>query len=521
MPNIAHPTWLRNATIYQIYVRSFADSNADGYGDIDGVIEHLPYIESLGVDAIWMSPIMPSPNHDWGYDVSDYYSVAGDYGGIDALQRLIRAASKASLKVILDLVPNHTSSEHPWFKSARSDRNSHYRDYYVWADPSITGGPPNNWLDATGGSAWSYDTHSKQYYLHNFLPTQPDLNWWNPLVHEEFQKILRLWFDLGIDGFRIDVAHGIYKDQLLRDDPVANPGQNRHFEHFGLAETYSKNRPEVHALYRNWRQLAASYQPPKVLIGETWVSDLDTLVSFYGNNDELDLAMNFPFTFSDFSSRSLAPLVTETLDKLTNGAHCCWAASNHDISRFPTRWSADDDTRIRSALILLTTLPGTLILYYGDELGLGDSIIDDHFLQDEMTSASTASFRRDYARRPMPWNGSRQHGFTRGTPWLPFGQVTTSVETQLADEHSILNLTRRLLSLRNTIASSNLATLYLDDLSWSYKVDKLEVHINFSDQSIQRHTDGGVLIDNRGLERSISAGENTIEPFSAFIVRRS
>jgi alpha-glucosidase len=521
VPNIAHPTWLGNATIYQIYVRSFADSNGDGHGDIEGVLEHLPYIESLGVDAIWMSPIMPSPNHDWGYDVSDYYSVASDYGGVDALQRLIREASKASLKVILDLVPNHTSSEHPWFKSARSDPNSHYRDYYVWADPSITGGPPNNWLDATGGSAWSYDTHSKQYYLHNFLPTQPDLNWWNPLVHEEFQRILRFWFDLGIDGFRIDVAHGIYKDQLLRDDPAANPGQNSHFEHFGLAETYSKNRPEVHALYRDWRQIAASYQPPKVLIGETWVSDLDTLVSFYGNNDELDLAMNFPFTFSDFSSRTLAPLATETLEKLTNGAHCCWAASNHDISRFPTRWSANDDTRIRSALILLTTLPGTLILYYGDELGLGDSMIDDHFLRDEMTSASRASFKRDYARFPMPWNSSQQHGFTRGTPWLPFGQVTTSVETQLADEHSILNLTRRLLSLRNTIASSSLTTLHLDDLSWSYQVDKLEVHINFSDQRIQRHTDGGVLIDNRGLERSIPAGENTIEPFSAFIVRRS
>ncbi|WP_298383454.1 alpha-amylase family glycosyl hydrolase [Ferrimicrobium sp.] len=515
------PNWLGNATIYQIYVRSFADADGDGNGDIDGVVEHLPYIKSLGVDAIWLSPIMPSPNHDWGYDVSDYYSVASDYGGMPALRRLIEQTSQLSLKVILDLIPNHTSSEHPWFVSARSNVESPYRDYYVWADPSDDGGVPNNWLDATGSSAWTYDSNSQQYFLHNFLSTQPDLNWWNPKVQEEFQNILRFWFDRGIDGFRVDVAHGIFKDRLLRDDPAAPTTDASPFTHFGLLETYSKNRPEVHALFRNWRQLAATYQPPKLLIGETWVGDVDRMIRFYGNNDELDLAMNFPFTFADFQARTIAPLITETLGKLPAGAYGCWAASNHDISRFPTRWCNDDEARVRSALMLLATLPGTLILYYGDELGLGDSVLENQMLRDEITAQTSVGFKRDYARTPMPWNNDPKHGFTQGNPWLPFGQVTTSVETQQADEHSILNLTRKLLSIRRENVSSPLVTCLLDELAWSYRVGQLEVHINFSDQRVQHPTSAGILIDSRGSERPVPEGRNTLEPFDAFIIRSS
>ncbi|WP_298345983.1 alpha-amylase family glycosyl hydrolase [Ferrimicrobium sp.] len=521
MPYVMNPDWLGNTTVYQIYVRSFADGDGDGNGDIDGVIEHLPYIKNLGVDAIWLSPIMPSPNHDWGYDVSDYYSVANDYGGMPALSRLIERSSHLSLKVLLDLIPNHTSSEHPWFISARSSRDSPYRDYYVWADPLLDGGAPNNWLDATGASAWTYDPNSKQYFLHNFLPTQPDLNWWNPKIQDEFRDILRFWFDLGIDGFRVDVAHGIYKDHLLRDDPVAPAGRASPFTHFGLLERYSKNRPEVHNLYRSWRKLASEYEPPKVLIGETWVGDIDAMVRFYGNNDELSLAMNFPFTFSEFQAGTIVPLITETLAKLPVGAHACWAASNHDISRFPTRWCADDETRVRSALILLTTLPGTLILYYGDELGLGDSIVGDELLRDEITAHASTGFKRDYARAPMPWNHDPKHGFTKGEPWLPFGRIATDVETQHADEHSILNFTRKLLSIRRSNVLSPLATLSLDELVWSYRVGQLEVHINFSGQTVESTTSGGVLVDIWGAERSICEGAYTLEPFAACIIRQS
>jgi alpha-glucosidase len=522
MSKSVEPNWLSKATIYHIYVRSFADSDGDGHGDINGIVEHMPYIESLGVDAIWLSPVTPSPNHDWGYDVTDYYAVADEYGGMDALELLIKRAAKASLKTILDLVPNHTSTEHPWFQAARADRNSEYRDYYVWANPSRSGQPPNNWLDATGESAWTFDPDSHQYYLHNFLPTQPDLNWWNPLVREEFQKILRYWFDLGVDGFRIDVAHGIYKDKLLRNDPPATAVVSSYFEHFGLDEVYSKNRPEVHSLYRSWRKLADEYQPPKLLIGETWVSDLDRLIRFYGRNDELHLAMNFPFTFSQFNATAIASLVMDTMECLPSNAYICWAASNHDISRFPTRWCQDDETRIRTALILLTTLPGTLILYYGDELGIGDSVIKDQFLRDEITANTAEKFKRDYSRGPMPWSNDDRYGFTKGSPWLPFGKVSTSVAAQSTDEHSILNLTRKLLTIRKEeLTPVGLKTIVLAYDYWCYQVGNLEIHINFGASNIQVVPSDGVLIDHLGLERQVSADGETLGPFGAFIIRRT
>src|SRR5690242_9900491 len=272
------PRWWQGATLYQIYVRSWRDTDADGYGDLPGVIAGLDYLAWLGVDAIWLSPTMPSPDEDWGYDVSDYLGVHPDLGTLADMDKLIAEAGQRGISVVLDLVPNHTSSAHPWFIDARSGPASAHRDYYVWADPvkgegGAGGGPPNNWLDATGAPAWTLDTASGQYYLHNFLPSQPDLNWWEPRVHEEFREILRFWLARGVAGFRVDVAHGLYKDALLRDNPP-QVGRGRLAGAFGLRLVYSLNRPETHAVFRDWRKLADGYSPPRVLLGETWVGDL-------------------------------------------------------------------------------------------------------------------------------------------------------------------------------------------------------------------------------------------------------
>ncbi len=294
--------WWQGATLYQLYVRSWQDSDDDGYGDLRGIIARLDYLEWLGVDGIWLSPTMPSPDADWGYDVSDYRGVHPELGTMADLDELIAAAGGRGMRVLLDLVPNHTSSAHPWFVESASSRQSPLRDYYVWADPAPGGGPPNNWLDFTGHPAWQWDERSGQFYLHNFLPAQPDLNWWQPAVHEEFRQILRFWFDRGVAGFRIDVAHGLYKDALLRDNPPAEsdgPLAGR----FGLRSEYNENRPEVHAVYRDWRAIADRYAPPRLLLGETWVGELGQLAAFYGADDELQLAFNFPFVFAELRRR--------------------------------------------------------------------------------------------------------------------------------------------------------------------------------------------------------------------------
>ena len=312
------PRWWHGATLYQIYVRSWQDTNDDGYGDLNGVTAHLDYLSWLGVDGIWLSPTMPSPDEDWGYDVSDYMGVHPELGTLADLDRLIAEAGQRDLRVLLDLVPNHTSSAHPWFVEAVSDPRSPHREFYVWADPAPDGGPPNNWLAATGAPAWTLDEASGQYYLHNFLPSQPDLNWWNLSVHQAFQDILRFWFDRGVAGFRIDVAQGLYKDAQLRDDPPAPEGEVVRGR-FGLAQVYSANRPESHGVFRDWRKIAESYPVPRVLLGETWVGNLDALAAFHGQGDELQLTFNFPFIFSPFTADALSAVVGETLEKLPAG----------------------------------------------------------------------------------------------------------------------------------------------------------------------------------------------------------
>jgi len=516
--------WWDGGTIYHIYVRSFSDSDGGGYGDLAGVLNHLDHLQTLDVDAIWLSPLMPSPNHDWGYDVADYFDIMEDLGSLETLDALVLAAGRAGIKVLMDLVPNHTSDQHKWFLDAISSKESTYRDYYVFADPGPAGSLPNNWIDATGNSAWTLDEVSGQYYLHNFLPTQPDLNWWNPAVHAEFDKILRFWFDRGIAGFRIDVAHGIYKDKLLRDDPPSGEVFSR-FDHLGLREVYSKNRPEVHELFQAWRAIADSYTPGRILLGETWVSSLQDLGKFYGHSDQLNLALNFPFLLSTFDAPSLAATVDATLDALGPEAIALWTGSNHDLSRFPTRWADGHPSKIRLGLALLATLPGTMILYYGDELGLTDFPIPTEALRDEMTmDAPTQTFLRDWARSPMLWDTSENRGFTReGTaPWLPVRKTgTDDVESQAKDPTSIFNLSIELLKLRRQFhfGRESFHEVGLQDEVWTYEVAGLRITGNFTDRATQVSMGQQRYLSTEHLwQTHDGVGDVELPPWSAVVV---
>ena len=445
--------WWTTAVYYQIYVRSFADSNGDGVGDLRGIIDRLDYLEWLGVDAIWLTPCFPSPNKDWGYDVTDYRDIHPDYGALEDADDLIQRASERGIRVLFDLVPNHTSDRHEWFKEARSNKSSPKRDYYVWRDPKPDGLLPNNWLSVFGGPAWELDEPSGKYYLHNFLHKQPDLDWWNDDVRREFDDIIRYWFDRGIAGFRIDVAHGIIKDRALRDNLPATEDDEPVVQRIGQRATYSMNQPEVHEIHKKWRSISDEYaDPERVLIGETWVLELERMVEFYGTGeDELHLAFNFPFIYSSLDAGSMSQIVAETESRLPKAAWPAWTGSNHDVGRFPSRWAEGREDRIRVAMMVLLTLRGSPFLYYGDEIGM----LDRHMEEDELRDPVGITYwpddaGRDRARTPMQWSRGAGAGFTiSDSPWLPLGDCTsTSVEDQRNRQDSMLNFTRSLIMLR-------------------------------------------------------------------------
>jgi alpha-glucosidase len=442
--------WWRGAVIYQIYPRSFQDSDGDGIGDLPGIASRLDYLSWLGVDGIWLNPTMPSPNADWGYDVADYCDVHPDYGTLADLDRLVAEADARGIRVLLDLVPNHTSDRHPWFESARSSRNAPRRDWYVWADT------PNNWRSAFGGPAWTLDEATGQYYLHNFLAEQPDLNWWSDGVRDAFDDILRFWFDRGIAGFRIDVAHAIVKDRELRDDPPVTDSAHPVERREKLARVHSMNRPETHDVLRRWRALADRYDPPRLLLGETYVMDVRRLARFYGDaDDELNLAFNFPFVHAELSVEALAPIVDDSQEHLPETAWPVWTGSNHDAGRLATRWCGDDPDLVRCALVVLLCLRGTAVLYYGDELGLPQTTLRREDLLDPVGIRRWPEDPgRDGGRTPMPWSGEEGGGFTEPgvRPWLPFGDLAAcNVADQRDDPGSTLSFARRLVALRREL----------------------------------------------------------------------
>jgi len=483
--------WWRDGVLYQIYVRSFADSDGDGTGDLQGVIDHLDHLEWLGVDGIWLSPTTPSPDQDWGYDVSDYRDVHRELGDLATLDRLVSDAASRGIRVILDLVPNHTSDRHPWFVDARSSREAAHRDWYVWADPRADGSPPNNWRSVFGGSAWELDPDTGQYYLHNFLPEQPDLNWWNEEVRDEFDGILRFWFDRGIAGFRIDVANGLIHDPELRDNPPATDVDPPEIRRRGQRQVHNLNRPEVHDIYRDWRTIADAYDPKRILIAETWVFEPRQLARFYGtSDDELHLCFNFSLVFSEFRAEALRGVVGSTEAALPPGSQPAWTGSNHDVGRFPTRWCDGWDERSRCALMALLALRGTPFLYYGDEIGMIDVPMPEDAQLDLVGGGGAEQPSRDAGRTPMRWNGRAGAGFTREgvRPWLPIGDPhAINVEDQRGDPDSMLQLCRDLIALRRAtpdLRSGAYASLPSPDGVWAWRRGEgIVVAVNLSGEA--------------------------------------
>ncbi|HKA09845.1 MAG TPA: alpha-amylase family glycosyl hydrolase [Candidatus Dormibacteraeota bacterium] len=519
--------WWRDAVVYQIYPRSFQDTDGDGVGDLAGVTNSLEYLSWLGVDAVWLTPITASPDDDFGYDVSDYYSVQPVLGDLASVDRLLEAAGQCGIRVILDIVPNHTSDRHPWFKDARASREAAHRDWYVWAGPSRDGSLPNNWLSVFGGPAWEHDSATGEFYLHQFLPSQPDLNWWNPQVRDEFDRILRFWFDRGVAGFRVDTANKVVKDSLLRDNPPVGPADHALARRLGQRPAWTSSQPEVHEIWRRWRAVCREYEPERMLVGETWLFDLDEVARYYGADDELHLNFNIPFVDADFSAEALRKVVDQTEAALGRSRWPVWTASNHDVSRFPSRWCGGDPRLIRMGLTVLLTLRGTPFLYYGDELGMTDVAVPDDRTADPLSRRMPGQHRgRDPERTPMLWRHGPGAGFTDPDvePWLPLGNSDISVEQQRDDRASTLRLCRDLIGLRresHDLRAGGYVSLDAPDGVWIYRRGiGTVVALNFRDEEVRvRGVRGRVLIaSDRGHDGSDVTGVLKLGPAEAVIV---
>jgi alpha-glucosidase len=455
--------WWENAVIYEIYVRSFADGNGDGVGDLPGVIAHLDYLAWLGVDAIWLTPIMRSPGVDNGYDVCDYRAVDPLLGTMGDVDRLVEAAGRRGIKVLLDLVPNHTSDQHPWFRDSRLRER-----YYVWSDR------PNNWIGTFQQPMWTRDpAGTGRYYLHSYLPEQPDLNWWDDDVRAEFDDILRFWFDRGIAGFRIDACYIIVKDRHLRDNPPAGVSDHLWDRNRGQCPVWNAHQPQVHDVLRRWRAIAAEYRPERLLMGATWVPDVAELSRYYGTGDELQLPQYFQLLFCDFTPAALCAAVEAWLAAVPPGQVPVWAASSHDLPRFPSRWCDGDPALIRTAQTLLLSLPGACILYQGDELGLQDGVVPDELARDRTQPG------RDPYRTPMPWDGGTHGGFSRARPWLPVSDVSVNVADQQGRADSLLNHTRRLIALKKR-TTGGYRRLALTEDRWAYRRGDRDIVLEFT-----------------------------------------
>ncbi len=439
--------WWQRGIIYQVYPRSFQDSNGDGVGDLPGITSRLDYLHWLGVDAVWISPIFPSPMADFGYDVSDYTGIHPLFGTLEEFDVLIREAHARGLKVILDFVPNHTSEQHPWFLESRSSRDNPKRDWYIWRDPAPDGGLPNNWLSNFGGPAWTLDEKTGQYYYHAFLREQPDLNWRNPEVHEAMLDVLRFWLERGVDGFRVDVIWHLIKDEHFRDnppDPDWTPDQR---PYDALLKVHSTDQPEVHEVISRMRHLFDQYDE-RVLIGEIYLP-VERLVRYYGDEmSGVHLPFNFQLILARWDARHIAQLIDEYEAALPAEGWPNWVLGNHDQHRIASRVGPE---QARVAAMLLLTLRGTPTLYYGDEIGMHDVPIPPERVQDPFEkNVPGMGLGRDPERTPMQWSARENAGFTTGEPWLPIAEDYREVnmEAERDDPRSILTLYHRLIDLR-------------------------------------------------------------------------
>ncbi|MBI2462760.1 MAG: alpha-amylase [Candidatus Spechtbacteria bacterium] len=485
-------SWWKNAVVYQIYPLSFRDTNQDGVGDLEGIIEKLKYLndgteKSLGIDAIWLSPIYPSPWADFGYDVSDYCAVHPALGNLATFDALVEEAGKRGIKIIMDLVVNHTSQEHPWFQESRSSTDNPKRTWYIWQDENEEEGPPNNWPSFFGGSAWTRDARTNQYYLHKFLPEQPDLNLWNPEVQEAILASVRFWLERGVAGFRIDVADLLLEDNSFADAPVINaPVGHDVAEPIRWEKVYW--RPETHEFLKKLRKLLDEYGA--IGIGEVSPAHM---LDFYGaEDDELQLPFNFSLIGMPWSAAPIRSAINSYESSLGNGQWPNYVLGNHDNKRLSSRIGPEN---ARAAALMLLTLRGTIFLYYGDEIGMEDVPMNRDQLKDTPSLRFSHKESRDPARTPMQWSNEFAAGFSGAEPWLPIHEncQTLNVEAQDKDRLSLLALYRRLIHLRKksvALSSGAYESLYvIPKTILAYRryttSEEYLIIINFTDKTVR------------------------------------
>ncbi|SDM39922.1 alpha-amylase family glycosyl hydrolase [Allokutzneria albata] len=482
--------WWLDAVGYQVYLPSFQDSDGDGWGDLPGVLSRLDYLSELGVTLVWLSPFHPSPMRDHGYDVADYVGVDPRYGRLSDVDDLVAAAHDRGMRVIADLVVNHTSSAHPWFAAARRSRTDPHRDHYIWRDPAPDGGPPNNWLSHFGGPAWTFDAATGQYYLHLFTAHQPDLNWANPAVAEEVERILRFWLDRGLDGFRVDTAHYLTKHPGLPDNPLRAASEIPELggvaaEWLEQEHRYDIEQPTTEPIHRRWREIADSYGA--VLIGEVYILDPPRLAE-YVRDDRLHSAFWFGVVESEWAPERIASMLRSACAAAPN---LSWVQSSHDRRRAVTRYGNGALGRRRALAVatLMMGLPGTPFLYNGEELGLADGVVPPELSQDPLAAADGGRSSRDGARTPMPWAPVPGLGFTTASrAWLPFGDRVPedTVACQHSDPRSPLSTTRRMLAARAATAGRRCTVLdWVDDAAGvvAYRCGDVVVAANLTEHS--------------------------------------
>ncbi len=494
--------WWKEAVIYQIYPRSFKDSNGDGIGDLRGVIEKLDYLagspDSLGIDAIWLSPVYPSPMFDFGYDISNYEDIDPVFGDLNTFKELLREAHARGIRIIMDLVVNHTSHLHPWFLDSRSSKNSPKRDWYIWKD-SVDGRPPNNWLGTFGGLAWEFDKRTGQYYYHSFLKEQPDLNWRNPEVEEAVFQMIRFWLDLGVDGFRLDVVNLYVKDAFFRNNESYFMKGPRPFDK--QVHVYDRDRPEMHGILRRLRKLLDSYPDKRMAVGEVmqdFPGNVFLPATYCGRNDELHLAFNFMFLFSSWEAKSFYQIIKDFESALGDDNWPNYTLSNHDFPRHISRYAKKKETlpRAKVAAAMLLTLKGTPFLYYGEEIGMERQKVPRKRIQDPVGKKYWPFHPgRDPERIPMPWDDSENSGFSIGEPWLPIYEEfeKVNVQNQVQDNSSLFHVYKRLLELRKQRKSLRRGNqkIHLSEnqkvLFYKRKEGKEETYIflNFTNESVE------------------------------------
>jgi len=523
--------WWQTGVVYQIYPRSFADSNGDGIGDLRGIRSRLAYLaDTLGIDAIWISPFYPSPMADFGYDVADYCNVDPIFGDLQDFDDLVADAHARGIRVIIDWVPNHTSDQHPWFQESRSSRSNPKRDWYIWADAKPDGSPPNNWLANFGGLAWEWDAATEQYYLHSFLEQQPDLNWRNPEVKEAMFDTLRFWMDRGVDGFRIDVAHHLMKDPELRDNPPAE-ATTAFFKDLGPYETqqhvHDKGHHDIHSIFRDLRKVVDAYED-RFAVGEIHIWDLDEWARYYGDElDGLHMPFNFSLLYVPWDAAEVRRRVDAVEAAVPDGGWPNHVLGNHDETRLATRFGPE---RARLAAMLLLTLRGTPTLYYGDEIAMTNAVIADDAQQDPWGNRVSGQ-GRDGCRTPMQWTAEPGAGFsvTDAVPWLPLGPKAGlhNVATQLEQPHSLLQLYRRLLALRKAEPALHRGAYRPRDdgpggvfLFERRAADRaFLVALNFTGTGQTIDLDGSTVVLSTHLDRGPESGTIELRPNEGIIAR--